>query len=466
VGQGDPLSANLFKVFMNDIPDIFVKECAPIQLGTRNINCLLYADDAILLSDSENGLQKCLDCLKSHCEEIGMEINTTKTKIMIFNKGGKIFPKKFNIGEIELEVVKTYKYLGILFSLSGSFSFAKEQIYKKSLKSHFKLCKVIQDLNNPQLAMHLFDHTVTPILTYGSEVWGQFNPFIPNIDDMSLESLYANSKVEYTQRKFARYILGLPKNCSKDAMIGELGWKPIYSQICMSIIKYWHYVANAPTESLLHDIYMENMYLSDREEENIIDVVSILLRKLGIQKPLRQMQNMSIEQLTRMLKTSIHDTIETEWKSRISKTTGTKKSNNNKLRTYSTFKRQYKLEPYLQCIKKKAHRISLCRFRTSTHTLRVEQGRYQSLNLVDRTCIYCSLNVLEDEIHFLLECPLYATERNALLNNIFHKYPNISTLQLDMQFIWLLSAEDKYVCSEIARFIHQGFAERKCQNTA
>jgi exonuclease III len=464
VGQGDPLSANLFKVFMNDIPTIFQSDCTPAQVGDRKINCLLYADDAILISETDAGLQKCLDYLESHCEDIGMSINPAKSKVMIFNKSGKLFAHTFHIGGTQLETVKRYKYLGILFSLSGTFSFAKDQIYRKSLKSHFKLCKMIQDLNNPKLAMHLFDHTITPLLTYGSEIWGQFNPFINGIEEKSLEGLYANSKIEYTQRKFARYLLGLPRNCSKDALLGELGWKPIYSQICVSVIKFWHRVANAPRGTLLYDIYLENLNLKDREQENIIDVVLILLQKLGIGETLEYIKNMSLSHLTMLLKSNVQSTIEKEWQFNISKTTGKQKSHNNKLRTYATIKSHFKLEPYLLAVKNRAHRISLCRFRTSNHSLRVEKGRYQSLKLTERTCCYCTLNVVEDEYHFLLKCPLYSTERAVYLKNVFDKNLNIRSLQPDMLFLWLLSTEDKDVCSETARFIYESLAKRKSQN--
>ena len=51
-------------------------------------------------------------------------------------------------------------------------------IYKKSLKAFFKLKKDLLSLNpNIKTSMHVFDHTIKPILLYGSDIWGMFNPF-------------------------------------------------------------------------------------------------------------------------------------------------------------------------------------------------------------------------------------------------------------------------------------------------
>jgi hypothetical protein len=46
--------------------------------------------------------------------------------------------------------------------------------------------------------------------------------------------------------------------------------------------------------------------------------------------------------------------------------------------------------------------------------LRLETGRYEQLALEQRVCFNCD-NVVEDEVHVLLECPLYADIRNSLL---------------------------------------------------
>ena len=60
VRQGDNLTPNLFKIFINDLPTIFNANCKPVELEKYSFNCLMYADDVILLSEIADGLQNCL----------------------------------------------------------------------------------------------------------------------------------------------------------------------------------------------------------------------------------------------------------------------------------------------------------------------------------------------------------------------------------------------------------------------
>ena len=66
VRQGCNLSSLLFDIFANDIFDIFEgKECRPVNLHNKPISCLMYADDLLILSETEDedGLTECLQRL-------------------------------------------------------------------------------------------------------------------------------------------------------------------------------------------------------------------------------------------------------------------------------------------------------------------------------------------------------------------------------------------------------------------
>jgi len=75
-----------------------------------------------------------------------MNVNTSKTKIITFNKPGRLIKCNFSLNNQTLECVK-HKYLGIYFFCSGSFSEAKNELYKKAVKVLYQLKADILSLN-------------------------------------------------------------------------------------------------------------------------------------------------------------------------------------------------------------------------------------------------------------------------------------------------------------------------------
>ena len=53
-----------------------------IKIAGRNINNLRYADDSILMAESEEELKSLLMKVKEESEKVGLKLNIQKTKIM------------------------------------------------------------------------------------------------------------------------------------------------------------------------------------------------------------------------------------------------------------------------------------------------------------------------------------------------------------------------------------------------
>ena len=119
--QGCNLSPSLFNIFTSDLPYILGKiECDPVTLDSIKINTLMYADDMLLLSRSQKGLEKAICVLEIYCKKWQLKINPDKTKIMIFNKR-ETKNCSFQIDGKDLAIVKSYNYLGLLITNSGIF---------------------------------------------------------------------------------------------------------------------------------------------------------------------------------------------------------------------------------------------------------------------------------------------------------------------------------------------------------
>ena len=134
------------------------------------------------------------------------------------------------------------------------------------------------------------------------------------------------------------------------------------------------------------------------------------------------------------------------------------------LRTYFTFKNIFKKETYLDVINDFDLRKTLTQFRVSAHRLAIESGRYRNIESNKRICKFCSLNLIEDENHFLLECPLYSNDRNVFLDSVSSYNSNFKNMHNEHKFIWLLSCEDIEICFEVAKFIRKCFTIRNNHN--
>ena len=86
------------------------------------IKSLLYADDLVLISKSEAGLQKAVSGLQTFCKDWDMEINPNKTKVVVFNHKDELVNASIKFGKHDIQSVNNYKYLGMLFQKNGNFT--------------------------------------------------------------------------------------------------------------------------------------------------------------------------------------------------------------------------------------------------------------------------------------------------------------------------------------------------------
>ena len=188
VRQGCILSPLLFNIFMSDLPRKLNQNCNVSISDEVKINCLLWADDIILLSETEEGLRSLLKDIDTYCKENGLNINIDKTKCMIFNKTGRLIRRNFYLGNIKLENVRSYKYLGLMFTPSGEIKTALDDLRARALKAYMKMRGSLGTGFNRYIndSIMLFDSLIKPILLYSSDFWGclklpQNNP-IENLD--------------------------------------------------------------------------------------------------------------------------------------------------------------------------------------------------------------------------------------------------------------------------------------------
>jgi hypothetical protein len=114
---------------------------------------------------------------------------------------------------------------------------------------------------------------------------------------------------------------------------------------------------------------------------------------------------------------------------------------------------EYKL--YLNVVTVGKFRVALSRFRTSSHRLCIESGRWHKpikTPRSERKCQFC--NVIEDECHFMLECPKYAELRTMRIPAYYHKKTSM------FKCVELLNCENNNTVRKCAMFIYKAFQLR------
>ena len=78
----------------------------------------------------------------------------------------------------------------------------------------------------------------------------------------------------------------------------------------------------------------------------------------------------------------------------------------------------------------------------------------------ERKCFICN-NDVEDEIHFLIKCPPYDTERVILFQACRDNSMNFDSLETNEQkFVFILSNENASITVKLASFIWNAFKAR------
>ena len=90
---------------------------AGIKTAGRNINYLRYANDTILMAESEEELKSLLLKVKKESEKVGLKLNIQKTKIMA---SGTII--SWQIDGETVETVSDFMFLGSKITADGDCS--------------------------------------------------------------------------------------------------------------------------------------------------------------------------------------------------------------------------------------------------------------------------------------------------------------------------------------------------------
>ena len=451
--QGCGISPLLFNLFINKLPSVFDHACDPVYLGGKPLSSLLWADDLMIMSRSSVGLQTAIDRTFTFYQNLGLELNTTKTKVLIFNNRGlKLNNYQFTAGGNNVEVVDSYQYLGIKLKASGSMQLAVTELFDKANRAWFSISNILY--TNKRLAVKkafkLFDCLIRPILLYACEFW------LPLVlqkkcfeNKANLLKGWENFGGEILNQKLCRMLLSVHKRASRLAVLGELGRYPLLIPAIKLCLKYECNLARSNDDSLINRTWLEMKQMPhlDTYYSRVQNIKSLL----NIPALHGTMDTVSCH-----LDKRIKGSFDMFYLDQINQLKiGRDSLDHNKLRFYKQLKGTFKVEPYIENICNRSQRAWLSRYRVSAHRLRIETGRYSSpvTPVSDRTCLFCDSNDLDDEQHFILHCHTFTLKRNCFFGRMSALVPNFMSMSDRDKLLTCLCPATTVVAKTVSKFL-------------
>ena len=153
---------------------------AGIKIAGRNINNLRYADDTILMAESEEELKSLLMKVKEESEKVGLKLNIQKTKTM---PSGPI-----TLWEIDGETVETVSDFilgGSKITADSGCSHEIKRCLRLGRKVMSNLDSIFRSITLPT-KVHLVKAMAFPVVMYGCESWSVNKAEYRKIDTFEL----------------------------------------------------------------------------------------------------------------------------------------------------------------------------------------------------------------------------------------------------------------------------------------
>ena len=176
---------------------------AGIKIVRRNINNLRYADDTILMAESEEELKSILMKVKEESEKVGLKVNSQKTKIMASSP-----ITSWQIDGGTMDTVTDFIFLGSKITADVYCSHKIKRCLHLERKVMTNLDSIFKsrDITLPT-KVHLVKAMVFPVVTYGCQCWTIKKAEYQRIDAFELWCLRRLLRIPWTARRSNQSIL-------------------------------------------------------------------------------------------------------------------------------------------------------------------------------------------------------------------------------------------------------------------
>ena len=432
--QGCIVSPLCFNAYINDMAMVIMDKCKGVKVGNESVSILMYADDVALIAETEKDLQAMLNVLHKWCQTWDVMVNTDKSQVVHFRK--KNTPQtmvEFKLSNKSLDKVNKYKYLGLVLDFSLDYNVTASVVAKSASRALGLLISKAKSMGglSYNCFSKLYESCVIPIIRYGASIWGHKE----------------YSCINSVHNRMCRYFLGVGKFTPNAAVQGDVGlrlpWQHQKLEMCRQWCRFVNMIDNRVNKRVFtwaNNVNVKNwnyrvkQYLSCQDKEVYCDVLSKIHKKSFLDE----------------VRESTERENEERWLTVINKEGSKSKKGKNKLRTYNTFKSKFVSEPYVYMIMPKGDRSAYAQFRCGTAPIKIETGRYEGLPVEQRMCPLCH-SAVEDELHVLIECPMYNELRGQWFQDLSQLDCSIFCLSKVELLKVLLGTSSEYIVRRCAK---------------
>jgi hypothetical protein len=416
--EGSALAPLLFLVYINPlIKELEAKDQGIHHLG-QYLGLLLYADDIVMMAESPEDLQKMIDTLQEFAARWRFEVNKSKTQVMVIRE--RESERRVRLEKPEgntwlyngepLKVVKEYKYLGVWITDDLKWSYHT----RKTLIKLHGAAKAAMTIGAKYggfpyyTAAEIYRALAESKVTYGIEMWGTRKA----LDD-----------IKRILHRVPTKLVGVTGEPTEQVILAEMGMDSLDTVMAKKTLWLLHHLASMPEDSFANRQHRKNMETAIPSTANATlgcfeNRALAYLELYDLTNYRDRLQNMTAEEWKELVDEAslIRRTAEYH---RVMRMTNTQQRIiqhfillAQEIAAFDGPAAYLRLEPQIDNVQ------LLMECRMQCFKIRAHRGRaIGDKQYYERVCWACPQHV-EDNAHFLLDCPHYVSQREKMLTDI------------------------------------------------